>query len=392
MPNFKKIGFPAWLTRNVLMLGLVALFNDVATEMAMPLLPAFMVSIGAGALALGLVEGVADFSASLLNFFSGKISDATGKRRPWILVGYGLSSLFRPLFAASSYTWQVVAVRLADRTGKGLRSSARDAMLADSVDDRNRGAAFGFHQGLDHFGTVLGALFAVLLLLLVHCSLRTIFWLTIIPGVVVMATIFTGVIEVKASKAARKKKLPQAQPFMHFASFLIPFALFSLGSSTDLFLLMKASYDGMPVYALPLLWMALHGVKSMSSLPGGWLSDRMGPRLTMTLGWIYYGLVYFLFAYTSNHWQFVSLFMAYGLFYGLTESPQKALVSSIARKQERGAAFGWYNLTAGAMSLPASLIFGGIWEAFGSKAAFLSGAGFALAGVISLGVMRLQAR
>jgi MFS family permease len=378
----------AWLTRNVLLLGLVALFNDVGTEMAMPLLPAFMASIGAGALALGVVEGAADFSAAVLNFFSGKISDLSAKRKPFILGGYSLSSLLRPLFAISTQAWQVVLVRVADRTGKGLRTSARDAMIVDSVDERQRGAAFGFHQGLDHLGTVIGALLAVILLLWAHWGLRSIFWLTALPGIVVVGLIVFGVREPKSRSSKRPPQWPAFQSFVNFSSFLIPFAVFSLGASTDLFLLMKANLDGMPIYSLPLLWMALHAVKSFSSLPGGWLSDRWGARATMSLGWFYYALIYFLFSHATSHGEFVGLFIAYGLFYGLSESPQKALISGMARKEERGAAFGCYNLSAGILSLPASLIFGWLWESYGARAAFLSGSSFALLGLGLLWILR----
>jgi MFS family permease len=365
------------------MLGLVALFTDMATEMAMPLLPAFLASIGSGAFALGLVEGAADFTSAALKFFSGRISDVSGRRRPWVLGGYVLSSLARPFLALATQSWHVVAVRVTDRTGKGLRSSARDAMLADSVPPSSHGAAFGFHQSLDHLGAVLGPLIAVALLALAGLSLRSIFWLTAIPGAIAVAFIILGVQEVESTVPVGAGQRP-ARPSASLIRFLIPLAVFGLGASSDLFLLLKAQQSDMPVYTLPLLWVALHVVKSSSSIPGGRLSDRIGPLPTITLGWLYYALIYTGFAFSSGPKQFMALFIAYGLFYGLTEAPEKALVSRLAPKDQRGAAFGWYNLVAGLAALPASLLFGLLWQGMGQQAAFLFGAGVSLLGIALL--------
>jgi MFS family permease len=377
--NFK------WLTRNVLMLGLVALFTDMATEMAMPLLPAFMAGLGAGAMALGLVEGAADFTAAILKFYSGKLSDISGKRRPWVLAGYFLSSVVRPFLGAVGAAWQVVAIRMADRTGKGLRTSARDAMLADSVDAKHHGAAFGFHQSLDHLGAVIGPLIAVALLLWAGLPLRTIFWLTAVPGVIAVSVIYFGVLEVAGKKGGAKKQ--PARPPKELLAFLVPVGLFSLGASSDLFLLKKAGTEGMPIWGMPLLWMALHLVKSSSSVLGGQLSDRIGPRKVITLGWLYYALIYALFAFASSPSQIIALFIAYGLYYGLTESPEKAMVAHLVGSKQRGSGFGWYHLTVGVLSLPASLLFGWLWDAYGAKTAFFSGAAFALLGLAALWMM-----
>ena len=375
---------PAWLTRNVLMLGLVALFTDMATEMAMPLLPAFMASLGAGAMALGLVEGAADFTAAILKFYSGRLSDISGKRRPWVLAGYFLSSVARPFLGAAAAAWQVVAIRMTDRTGKGLRTSARDAMLADSVHPDQHGAAFGFHQSLDHLGAVIGPLIAVALLLWAGLSLRPIFWLTAIPGVIAVSVIWFGVVEVAGKTEG--KKVP-GRPPKELLAFLIPVGLFSLGASSDLFLLKKAGSEGMPIWGMPLLWVALHLVKSSSSVIGGMLSDRIGPRPVITLGWLYYALIYGLFAFATTPPQIIGLFIAYGLYYGLTESPEKAMVARLAGAAQRGSAFGWYHLVVGVLSLPASLLFGLLWDHYGSQAAFLCGAGFALLGLAFLWAM-----
>lgn len=359
----------------------------MATEMAMPLLPAFLASLGAGAMALGLVEGAADFTAAILKFFSGRSSDASGRRRPWVLGGYFLSSLVRPFLALASSAWHVVAIRVADRTGKGLRTSARDAMLSDSVAPERHGAAFGFHQSLDHLGAVLGPLLAVALLYWVGLSLKSIFWLTAIPGAVAVTAIVLGVHEVEGPGLASKKISPSYKPSNQLRAFLIPVGIFTLGASSDLFLLKKAGSENMPLWGMPLLWVALHLVKSSSSIFGGRLSDRLGPRRVITLGWLYYAVIYALFAFATTPLQIFALFIAYGMYYGLTEAPEKAMVAQIAGASEKGSAFGWYHLCTGLISLPASLLFGWLWDAFGSKAAFFSGAGFALCGLAALWMM-----
>jgi MFS family permease len=386
--SFLKSRIPAWLTRNVAALGMVALFTDMATDMAMPLLPAFMASLGAGAMALGLVEGASDFTAAILKFYSGRASDLSGRRRPWVLGGYFLSSLVRPFLALATQSWHVLLVRVSDRTGKGLRTSPRDAMLADSVKFRFHGAAFGFHQALDHLGAVIGPLLAMALLLWGGLSVRSIFWLTAVPGAIAVGIIVFGVVEVTAKEKAKTPKLGKVPGGL--AAFLIPVGLFSLGASSDLFLLKKAGAEDMPLWGMPLLWVGLHVVKSASSLWGGRLSDRFGPRRIISLGWIFYALVYALFAVAKTPSQIIGLFLAYGIFYGLTEAPEKAMVAKIAGPKNRGAAFGWYHLTTGLLSLPASLVFGLIWDSFGAAAAFFSGAAFAMLGLAALWLPQLQ--
>jgi MFS family permease len=362
----------------------------MATEMAMPLLPAFLLSLNAGAAALGLVEGCADFIASLLKFFSGRLSDRTGSRRPWVLGGYLLSSLVRPMLALASAAWHVVLLRSADRTGKGLRTSARDAMLADSVSPEDRGAAFGFHQGMDHLGAVAGPLLAVALLSWVGLGIRSIFWLAAIPGALAVIAIVAGVEELKPQSDPSKPKTAPllTKPPKALIGFLIPLAIFSLGASSDLFLLLKASSDKMPVYGLPLLWAALHVVKSSSSLPGGKLSDRIGPYACISLGWLWYALAYLGFSFSPQPGIFVAIFLAYGAYYGLSESPEKALVAKLVSSEERGSAFGWYHLTVGFLSLPASVFFGWLYDHVSPQAAFMSGAAFAGSGLLLLWVLR----
>jgi MFS family permease len=217
----------------------------------------------------------------------------------------------------------------------------------------------------------------------VGLGLRSIFWLTAIPGAVAVALIFLGVEEVppaSAPSSGPSKALPSAA----LTRFLIPLAVFGLGASSDLFLLLKAQQSSLPIYGLPLLWVALHIVKSASSVPGGRLADKIGPLPTITLGWLYYALIYACFAFSQGPLQFMGLFIAYGAFYGLTEAPEKALVSRLAPSESRGAAFGWYNLVGGLAALPASLVFGLLWDKMGPQASFLFGAGSSLAGIALL--------
>lgn len=363
-------------------MGLVSLLTDTATEMAIPLLPAFLVgTLGAGALALGLVEGVADGVASLLKLWSGRLADRTGKARPFILAGYGLSSIVRPLLALATSPAQVLAVRVTDRVGKGLRSSPRDALLAASAPEAERGAAFGFHRAMDHAGAVLGPLVAVGILTLWTTDLRVIFALTAIPGALAVTAILLGVRERPAGTIG--KPLPTwGTPALRRT--LAPIALFTLGNASDIFLLLKAGEARAELTTLPLLWMGLHMVKSAASTPGGRLADRLGPRATLTLGWLLYAAIYASLAFAQSPWVVAALVMIYGLHFGLVESAEKVLVAGAVGPDQRGGAFGLYHLVVGLAAIPASAGFGLLWQELGQGAAFGLGAALALGAVVLL--------
>jgi MFS family permease len=372
-----------WLGRNVIAIGLVSLFTDAATEMVMPLLPAFLtVVLGAGPLSIAWLEGLADATAALLKLVAGRWSDRTGRRRPFMLAGYGLSSLVRPLVAIASTAGHVVAVRVADRIGKGLRSSPRDALLADSVPEARRGVAFGFHRGMDHAGAVLGPLVAVAVLTLWTDDLRTLFWLTAIPGAIAVLTIVLAVSERRAPRAEStpRSRVDRASG-RALARVLVPIGMFTLGNASDLFLLLYAGGHEVPLVGLPLLWMALHVVKSLVSPLGGALGDRYGHRNVIALGWAIYAGVYLAFAFTEDPRAIAALFVVYGLHHGLTEGPEKALVAGCVPPGVRGGAFGWYHLTVGLLSLPASLLFAILWETVAPRLAFMTGAGFSIAAI-----------
>lgn len=375
---------PAWLTRNVLAVGLVSLLTDASSEMILPFLPLFVASLpGGGALFVGIIEGVADTVSALLKLVSGRWADKLGRNRPFMLAGYGLSSIARPFIALAALPWHVLAVRSADRVGKGLRSSPRDALLAQSVPPENHGAAFGFHRAMDHAGAVIGPLMALALLTWFTSDLRVIFALAAIPGVLALAAIFWGVREAASSAPARAGSRFLV-PSRGLLSVLIPVSVFALGNASDTFLLLRAGAAN-DLRLLPLLWVGLHVVRSLASTPGGMLADKIGRRLTLGIGWLVYVAVMTGLALAESQAMIYVLFLSYGLFTGLSESPQKALVAKFAPKTAEGTSFGWYNLALGLLALPANLLFGGIWQAYSPQAAFgFSAALGALAALVLL--------
>ena len=377
-------GWRGGLTRNVVILGFVSLLNDGASEMIYPLLPAFLtVALGAGPAALGVIEGIAESTASLLKLYSGYLSDRVKKRKGWIMAGYGLSNVIRPLIAFSTSWIQVLVLRFADRVGKGLRTSPRDAIIADSTPLAYRGTAYGFHRAMDHTGAIIGPLAATTLLLLLHDDIKTIFLLSFIPGACAVAMLLFGLREKEGSApqssgSAFSFRSAWTEMPGGFRKYLLVILLFTLGNSTDAFLLLRAQQLGVPVALLPSIWVVLHIVKMAFSVPGGILSDRIGRKTVIVAGWIVYALVYAGFGAASVQWHAWALFAVYGVYFGLTEGVEKALVADFAPAHLRGSAFGLYHVVVGAGAFPASILFGVIWQKFGSAAAFGMGAGCAL--------------
>lgn len=366
------------ITGNVLILGMVSFLTDVSSEMIYPLLPLFLTTVlGGGPAFLGIIEGVAESTASFLKLFSGIVADRVRNRQRLVLWGYGISSLARPLVAVATAPVAVLAVRFFDRVGKGIRTSPRDALVADSVDPSLRGKAFGFHRSMDHAGAVVGPLLATFLLAYFIKDMRTVFWLAGIPGLLAVLLIVLRVREVSRTRSQGTGSLLQALPKGKLRTFLLILFLFTLGNSSDAFLLLKAGQLGVTPARIPLLWTFFHVIKMTSSMPFGALSDRVGRRGIILWGWAIYALTYLGFAMAGNELQVWLLFAFYGLFYGLTEGVEKALLVDIAPANQRGAAFGWYNFAVGAGALPASLFFGFIWQMAGSGAAFAFGASVA---------------
>ena len=365
------------ISGNVLILGLVSFLTDVSSEMIYPLLPLFLTSVlGAGPAFLGLIEGIAESTASLLKLISGVISDRVSGRKSLVLAGYAVSAIARPLVAAAATPAQVLFIRFGDRIGKGVRTSPRDALIADSIDPAIRGKAFGFHRSMDHAGAIVGPLIATALLTWFLDDIRLIFWLSSIPGILAVVLIVSHVKET-ARKTSADASILGSLPRGTLRKYLLTLFLFTLGNSSDAFLLLRASQLGVSPARIPLLWTFFHLVKMVSTMPFGALSDRIGRRSVIVAGWAVYALAYLGFAFAVTELHAWLLFALYGLFYGFTEGVEKALLADFAPPAERGAAFGWYNFTTGIGALPASLIFGFIWEKSGSHAAFAFGAALA---------------
>jgi MFS family permease len=371
---------------NVLILGLVSFLTDFSSEMIYPLLPVFLTTVlGAGPAFLGVIEGVAESTASLLKLFSGIASDRVLDRKKLVLSGYGISSCARPFIAAATGPLAVLFIRFADRVGKGIRTSPRDALIADSADPAIRGKAYGFHRSMDHAGAIAGPLTATLLLAYCTTDLRTVFWLSAIPGVLAVLLIIFKVREVARKKGPSNGRFLRLFPRGKLRAYILVLFLFTLGNSSDAFLLLKAGQLGVTPVMIPILWAFFHVVKMSASMPFGALSDRMGRRGIIVAGWSVYALTYAGFSFASTELHVWLLFTFYGLFYGLTEGVEKAFLVDIAGREERGSAFGWFNFAVGIGALPASLIFGCIWQGVGPDAAFGFGAGMAaLAAVLLL--------
>jgi MFS family permease len=377
----------------------VSFFTDVSTEMIYPLLPVFLSSVlGANASFIGAIEGVAETTASLLKLVSGWLSDKIGSRKLLVVIGYGIASVVRPFTAMARTPGQVLFIRLTDRIGKGIRTSPRDALLADSADPTARGRAFGFHAAADNAGAVVGPLLAFFLLrfqgigslegtkgLLRHDeqALRNVFWLAAVPAAIAMIILIVVVRDVPRHDAGEKGAPDSAQGLhagltKRFWAYLVVVLIFTLGNSTDAFLLLRANQLGVPIVMAPILWAALNFVKSATGTYGGQLSDTLGRKPLIVGGWLLYSAVYFAFGWATAAWQAWALFAVYGVFYGMTEGTEKALVADIVPRTRRGSAFGWYNLAIGLGALPASLIFGAIWDRLGAPSAFVFGATLAL--------------
>lgn len=395
---------------NVFFLGVVSFLTDMSSEMIYPLLPAFftgLVPLSVTALYIGLMEGIAEGASSLLKVFSGRASDRMGKRKTLTLWGYGISCLARPAMAAAMAGWHVIFLRFLDRVGKGIRTSPRDALLSESVTGEVRGLAFSFHRMMDHAGAVSGPLLSAALLYVVLGGnfflpkagpalnagemnfLRGMFALALLPG---LASLFLLKRKVRELPAAAPGLLRQENTLpatvtenkpASFYHFLAAVTLFTLGNSSDLFLVFHFQQRlGAGLGQVILLWVFLHLSKILFSLPGGWISDRFGRKPAILGGWMVYALVYLAIPHADHAWTYGALIFAYGLYYGLTEGAERALVADFVPSNERGGAFGLYHGCVGFASLGSSILFGIVWVKFGADAAFATGA--ALAGLASL--------
>jgi MFS family permease len=396
------------LRGNVLWVSLVSLWTDLASEMMNPLLPIFvagLVPVGAAPVVLGAMEGLAEATASVVKLVSGRLSDRLGKRKPLVLWGYGLSSLARPAMALAMAGWHVVGLKFVDRIGKGLRTSPRDALLADAAPPGQRALVFSFHRAMDHTGAVLGPMVALGLLYLLlgravwrgdaavgdeMDALRVVFALGLVPGIAAVSTLAFGVREQAPAKApVAQHEAPAEGLPLRFYGFVAAATTFALGNSSDLFLLLFARERfGLGALELVLLWSGLHVAKVICSLPGGALADRIGRRPAILLGWGLYALCYLGFGRVETLAQFAGLLAVYGLYYGLTEGALKAMVTDFTAPHQRAGGFGVFHAAVGLAALPASLLFGVFWAELGARTAFTIGAGLAGAAALMLGLVR----
>ena len=394
--------------RAVWLLGWVSLATDSATEAIYPLLPFFLTRVlGAGAVSLGILEGASEAVNSILKVASGRLADRSRRRRPLVLFGYGVSSIARPFIAITTTWTQVFLVRVLDRVGKGMRTAPRDAMLATWTTPTTRGKVYGFHRSMDHIGAVVGPALASLFLLCYPEHYRTLFALTIIPGAIAVALIFfvreeegrlkgdtayenTSVAESHlsaresyvvsgVSRTSERQPLPR-----EFTAFMLVLTLFTLGNSSDAFLLLKLTdVAGTPRF-VPLMWAALHVIKATVAVVGGSWSDRIGRRTVIAIGWLVYAVVYAGFAISRELSALFAWFLLYGFYFGFAEGAERALVADLTPADRRGFAFGVYNAVQGLGGLAASVAFGLLWRSYGAAAAFGFGATLALAATASL--------
>ena len=374
------------LPRNVFAISLVSLLNDASSEIIYPLLPVFLfLTLGASPGIIGLIEGAAESISSLLKLFAGYFSDRKGKRKVFVVFGYALANFARPLLAFATNWYQVLGIRLTDRVGKGIRSAPRDAMIADTVRIEERGLAFGFHRAMDHTGAVIGPLIGYVVLIYFAAN-RTapsagdftkIFLAASVPALAAVFVVAFFVRESSQRVQLNDKVTPQPVKFSlrgfdtNFKRFLFILALFTLSNSSDFFLILRAQTTGVSAPHTLLLWAAFHIVKVLSSIFGGDLSDRLGRRRLIVSGWILYAAVYVGFAFVSNQISVWILFLIYGIYFGLAEGAEKALVADLVRPEQRGTAYGLYNLAFGITVLPASLLMGALWDWRGPRTAFL---------------------
>lgn len=372
------------LPLTVIALGVTSFFTDVASEMVFPLLPGFLALLGAGPIFLGLLEGVADAVSAFLKYQSGRWADQGGKKG-FVLAGYGLATAVRPLLALAGAAWHVLAIRVVDRVGKGLRSAPRDAILAGAVSAEDSGRAFGFHRAMDHAGAVVGPLLATTLLWL-GLEVRTVFALTLIPGVLSVVALFV-VKEPEPTAEARAAAHRDETPLPpRLRQLLVILGFFALANSSDAFLLVRASELGVPTALLPTAWLVLHLSKMGWSARGGAWSDRVPRHRLILAGWAVYAVSYALFAVASAAWQAWVLLFVYGAFAGLTEPVEKALIKELVPKSQHGRAFGAYHGTLGALAIPAGLLTGFLWQQLGAAVAL--GTGAAVAALASLWLLR----
>ena len=378
--------------KNVTVAGLVSFFMDISSEMIYPLVPLFLANVlGVNKSVIGLIEGVAESTASLLKVFSGWVSDRIGNRKWLMAAGYGISILSRPLVALATGWHQVLGARFIDRFGKGVRTAPRDAIIAEAADKAYLGRAFGFHRSLDTMGAVVGPALAFFLLGRFSNDYRRVFWFSIVPGVFAVLLIIFFIAEKKKPgaqliapatdgpinqrpAAAGRPKLTVKHFDWRFKFFAVIAGLFAVGNSSDVFLILRAQQVGISTVMIPMVYLLFNLIYSLSSLPAGVAADRFGKKRVILLGFVLFAILYYGFAIASNTKAIWVLFGLYGLFMGLTEGIQKAFLATIIPQDFKATAFGVYNTIVGLAMFPASLIGGWLWDQVSPSATFYFGA------------------
>lgn len=366
---------PPRLPATVLALGWVSFCTDLSSEMIVPLLPAFLASLGAGPAFLGLLEGTANAVVAVLKGLSGRWSDRSRSRKGWVLLGYGLSSCARPLLALAQGPLGVLGIRTIDRVGKGLRSAPRDALIMEAVPAAQRGAAFGLQRAMDHAGALFGPLLAALLLWL-GASERSVFALSAVPAAVAVLVLWLAVREGGRARAAVRGAGRRDAP--GFRPFLVVASLGGLGHALDLLLLYRVLELGMPGWSAGLLWAGLHVVRATLALPLGTLSDRMDRRAVIAVGLGLQAAVWLGFGVAREAWLAASLFVLHGLHAAFTEGAERGMVADLTGGERGGAAFGLYHMTVGLVGLPLLWGVGIAYQEIGAIAAFHGAAGCSL--------------
>ncbi len=387
------------LNSNVFFLGVVSLLTDVSSEMVFTLVPLFITNVlGAGATVVGIVGGLSDSTEGVFKIFSGWFSDRVNRPKMLAVLGYGFSTMAKPFMLLASAWGIVTGVRLADRIGKGVRTSPRDALVADSAAAGERGRAFGLHRAMDTAGAALGlALTAVIVYLLegagaINLSKPTYQWMVlggIIPAVLAVVVLISLVRERPHREGAHERFTLSISALRsgfdaRFKVFLVIVALFTLGNSSDFFLILRAQNIDAPLLQVVIMLVVFNIVYAAVALPAGILSDRLGRRRVIAAGWLIYGLVYLGFALTSQIWQAWILFAAYGVYYGMVEGVGRAFVADLVSADKRGTAYGLYHGVLSLMLLPASVIAGVLWSAISPSATFYFGGGLALLAAIGI--------
>jgi len=365
------------LHKNVFVAGAVSLFMDISSEMIYPLVPLFLSNVlGVNKSLIGVIEGIAESTASILRVFSGWLSDRIGRRKGLMTAGYAISTLSRPIIALATGWHHVLGYRFVDRLGKGVRTAPRDAIIAESTDMAVMGRSFGFHRAMDTVGAIIGPALAFFLLTLFSEDFRMVFWVSMIPGAIAVLLIIFFIKEKKKSLpvASKRPRLSFSRFDRRFKFFVLIVAIFSLGNSSDVFLILRAQQLGVPTIAVPVVYLTFNLVYSLTALPAGLAADRFGKRRVILLGFVLFAAIYYGFAVAGSARAVWVLFGFYGVFMGLTEGVQKAFLATIIPPDFKATAFGIYNTAVGLALLPASIAGGWLWDHVSPAATFYYGA------------------